>query len=84
MNSVCRELSLDHQLIGRAAACLDRLADEALETCELHVYTAIELLEFFEHFVDGAHQEKEEQWSAPLKNLEKKRKGETKAKKANE
>jgi len=65
MMRVRRVLHGEHRLIRRAAACLDRLADDALESNDLCVLSAIELLEFFEDFVDGAHQEKEERCLFP-------------------
>ena len=60
MNKVIQVLQEEHRLIGRAAACLDRLADEALDLSYLCVATAIDLLDFFEDFGDAVHQEREE------------------------
>jgi hemerythrin-like domain-containing protein len=60
MKRVTDVLRDEHRLITRAAACLDRLVDYALDTDDLCVVSAMELLEFFEDFADDVHQEKEE------------------------
>lgn len=65
MKKITEALRAEHRLIGRAAACLDRLADEALETEDLRVVSAIKLLEFFDDYVDRSHQEKEERYLFP-------------------
>ncbi len=65
MNRVTNVLRKEHRLIERAAATLDRVADEALEGESLCVVSAIDLLEFFEDFVDAGHQEKEERHLFP-------------------
>jgi hemerythrin-like domain-containing protein len=65
MNRVTNVLRKEHRLIERAAACLDRVAEEALEGERLCVVTAIDLLEFFEDFVHAGHQEKEERHLFP-------------------
>jgi hemerythrin-like domain-containing protein len=65
MNRVTRILREEHGLIERAAACLDRLADETLESGEVPVETAVDLLDFFEEYANTAHQEKEERCLFP-------------------
>jgi hemerythrin-like domain-containing protein len=65
MKSVTATLLEEHELVARAAACLERLADEARVTDDLCIVTAIDLLEFFQDFVDGAHQTKEERHLFP-------------------
>lgn len=65
MKKITETLRAEHRLIGRAAACLDRLADEALETDDLRIVSAIKLLEFFDDYVDRSHQEKEERYLFP-------------------
>ncbi len=65
MKKVTEVLRDEHCLIARAAACLDRVADEVLATDDLRVVVALDLLEFFEDFADGAHQEKEERHLFP-------------------
>jgi len=65
MNRITNVLRKEHRLVERAAACLDRVAEEALESGNLCVVSAIDLLEFFEGFVDAGHQEKEERYLFP-------------------
>ena len=65
MNRVTSVLREEHQLIRRAAACLERLADETLERGELLPVTSLELMEFFEDFADQTHQGKEERYVFP-------------------
>lgn len=63
--TVCGVLEAEHALVRRAAACLSALADEALESGELDAASAAELVELFEDFADGVHQEKEERCLFP-------------------
>jgi len=65
MNRIADLLKEEHRLIGRAAACLDRMIDEALEGAELPLDVALDLLEFFEEFADVVHQAKEERCLFP-------------------
>jgi hemerythrin-like domain-containing protein len=65
MKGITTTLLEEHELIARAATCLERLADEARVTDDLCIVTAIDLLEFFQDFADGAHQTKEEQHLFP-------------------
>lgn len=62
--SVRFSLGEEHVTIRRAAACLRQLADRATED-EFDGRAALELLEFFEDFADGMHQEKEERCLFP-------------------
>jgi branched-chain amino acid transport system ATP-binding protein len=65
MKGITATLLDEHELIARAAASLERLADEALASDDLCIVTAIDLLEFFQDFVEGAHQAKEEEHLFP-------------------
>ncbi len=65
MERIAEVLREEHGMIRRAAACLFRLADDVLEGEELDARAAVELVEFFEEFADGAHQEKEERCLFP-------------------
>lgn len=65
MMTATQVLREEHRLIVRATDCLDRLVDYALDTDQLCIISALELLEFFEHFVDVAHQDKEERHLFP-------------------
>ena len=65
MKRITEVLRKEHRLIARAAACLDRVADDAMETDDLRIVSALQLLEFFEEFADAAHQEKEERHLFP-------------------
>jgi len=65
MKRIADVLRDEHRLIRRAAACLDRMTDEALEGAELPLDVALDLLEFFEDFADVVHQAKEERCLFP-------------------
>ncbi len=60
MQKFIHALKEEHRLIERAAACLDRLTDEAIAGEDFDAVAALDLLEFLEHFANEAHQQKEE------------------------
>jgi hemerythrin-like domain-containing protein len=60
MRSWTQVLSREHVLIRRAATCLERVVDTSLAQDDVCIVSALDLLQFFEEFSDGTHQEKEE------------------------
>ncbi len=65
MLELTKILGEEHAAIRQAAACLMEVARRASETGELEARAAVELVEFFEDFADGTHQEKEERCLFP-------------------
>lgn len=61
MKKAVHVLHREHELIERAANCLERIADRTVARDEFDVGGALDVLEFLVHCANGTHQRKEEQ-----------------------
>lgn len=61
MGALVQRFRREHALVRRACGCLATLADDVQGGEPLDMGAACDLLRFFELFVDGAHQRKEEE-----------------------
>lgn len=60
MKKAVHVLHHEHELIERAAGCLERIADRAVAGEDLDLGATLDILEFLTHCANGTHQRKEE------------------------